>query len=225
MPYYPHGNIARMSLRPDQYHRAFRQLLIVLDYLHGRNVAHRDLKPENILVERLDPIHIVVSDFGLSREAIPGSLMTTFCGTRLYSAPDIFPYHDRGQSVQGYWVSVDIWSAGMIMFEWMYGLPDTVGMGSLSPDEYIVSWSQVILSAVREKDVKLPIDPVIDILKHMLVIDPQDRYQARDCLQQGWQNGLFKRTRSDGVIDIKDSDADDFVDKLSKPEGQTTPGC
>ncbi len=209
MPYYRHGNIESMSLLPWQYRSAFRQLLVVLDYLHSRNVAHRDLKPENILVERVDPLHIVISDFGLSREVVPDTLMTTFCGTRLYGAPDIFPSHRRRQSMQGYWVSVDIWSAGVIMLEWTYGRPTTRGMMRTPADVWIKFWSQTLVEEVRKRERENPRDPVMDILKHMLVLDPENRFQARDCLQQGCANGLFRRARSGDVIDAGDDDAPD----------------
>ena len=44
-----------------------RQLLGVLDFMHGRGVIHRDVKPENILLASRDPEDwtIKVSDFGL----------------------------------------------------------------------------------------------------------------------------------------------------------------
>ncbi|KJR89605.1 uncharacterized protein SPSK_06010 [Sporothrix schenckii 1099-18] len=209
MPYYPHGNMYKMSLRPDQHRSAFRQLLIVLDYLHMRNVAHRDLKPENILVERLDPIHIIVTDFGLSKEAVPGSLMTTFCCTWLYGAPDVFPSHRRAQSTQGYWLSVDIWSAGVMMLEWTYGLPSTRGMMRQMERVWIKFWSRTILNAVQKHDQDHPGDPVINLLKCMLVIDPQKRYKAFECLLRGCANGLFKMTRSGDIIDGDDDDPEE----------------
>lgn len=40
----------------------FAQVLLGLEYLHGKGVAHRDMKPENILISKGK---IKIADFGL----------------------------------------------------------------------------------------------------------------------------------------------------------------
>ena len=45
-----------------------RQLLIIVRYLHSRNIVHRDIKPENIMFETAErrSINIKLVDFGLA---------------------------------------------------------------------------------------------------------------------------------------------------------------
>merc|ERR1712176_444199 len=48
------------------------KLLDALKYLHSLGIVHRDLKPENILcLSETDDTEIVISDFGLSKFAMP----------------------------------------------------------------------------------------------------------------------------------------------------------
>jgi len=44
------------------------ELVLAVDYLHKMNVIYRDLKPENILIS--NDGHIILADFGLSKEGI-----------------------------------------------------------------------------------------------------------------------------------------------------------
>jgi len=99
------------------------QGLSALADLHGRKpqIVHRDLKPGNILIWRRNPLHIKFADFGLSKE---GTSLKTICGTRTYLAPEVA----RAASVprkqrEKYKSAVDLWSFGLIILKYAYGLP------------------------------------------------------------------------------------------------------
>ncbi len=47
------------------------------------------------------------------------ALLKTFCGSYKYAAPEVFPGIDTGHGAL-----VDIWSLGIIVFEWIYGIPN-----------------------------------------------------------------------------------------------------
>jgi serine/threonine protein kinase len=67
-----------------------RQVLGALQYLHDNNIVHRDMKPDNILVRRLDPLEVVLCDFGLSKLCVCEAGMFTPAGPGInYMAPDI----------------------------------------------------------------------------------------------------------------------------------------
>ena len=95
----------------------FGQLLEGLAHLHSKHIVHRDLKPENVMVTSSNTIKI--ADFGLATmlervnfsgySVVQGSMqeyMATFCGTKLYMAPEVYEQH--------YTKKADIFSFGLI---------------------------------------------------------------------------------------------------------------
>ena len=101
MEYIPNGDMAPYIHKENWLGEAnlqsiTKQLLHALSYLHYNGIVHRDIKPENILVHSNDPWIVKLSDFGLSKTLDEeNGAMTTFCGTLLYCAPEVYPDYDQ----------------------------------------------------------------------------------------------------------------------------------
>ncbi|KAL9592758.1 MAG: hypothetical protein Q9179_006399 [Wetmoreana sp. 5 TL-2023] len=135
-----------------------------LAYLHKKQLAHRDIKPGNILVETRRPFKMKFSDFGLAKNA---SELATCCGSHLYAAPEIF----QGKP---YTAAVDVWSLGVVVYQYVYGLPEA--KGQFSPDR----WFKKLMKSIVEWDA----DRMIDFLStRMLKMDHRERSSADDCHQ------------------------------------------
>jgi len=92
------------------------EIISGVEYLHKHGVIYRDLKPENLLLNAQG--HIVMTDFGLSKEGLYEKTATTqtFCGTPECLAPEIIQGKD-------YTKAIDWWSVGTLIYEMLTGLP------------------------------------------------------------------------------------------------------
>jgi serine/threonine protein kinase len=43
-----------------------KQAIAALLHLHSLGILHRDLRAANVLIDSLDPLHVMVADFGVS---------------------------------------------------------------------------------------------------------------------------------------------------------------
>ena len=126
------------------------QLSSALEYLHNRNpsIGHRDIKPENILVVKraVDGIYVKFADFGLSKAA---DILTTFCGTLEWAAPEIYLKAAGSVSAanETYSVAVHIWSLGVVVAWLECGLPVYEEQWATNT----VAWIHAVQSHVKDK--------------------------------------------------------------------------
>ncbi len=180
LEYLPLGNLEvqhqQRNISDDEVLTILHQSLSALTYLHEQtpSVVHQDIKPQNMLVQSRDPLHIKLADFGLSRAS---DYLSTLCGTQTYLAPEIARYWgSNGPQVVEYVKAVDIWSLGVVAFEYAYGLPDRA-------NDIGLPWCEKIIGALEDWDS----DDLTVLLSTMIVMDPNMREPARKCLHRAAQ--------------------------------------
>lgn len=209
MAYHPHGNMVDADIvDEDKYITAFGQVLDGLCHLHKKGLAHRDLKPENFLVETKPLFKVIIADFGMANIASDVALLQTFCGSLRYAAPEVFPSFSSGHGPL-----VDIWSLGVIILEWMYGVPNIPDAPKPNKKcaevparewcDWLSLWTRRLLNRLKDQED----DKLTPILLHMIKVKVEKRWPALWCLTQGFRNALFKRRTADGLVAcMRDSD-------------------
>lgn len=151
-----------------------RDLALALDYCHVKHVIHRDIKPENLLLGAHSEIKI--ADFGWSVHA-PTSRRNTLCGTLDYLPPEMVEGRDHDEKV-------DIWSLGVLLFEFLYGCPPFEAEGHSATYRRI---SRVDLRFPQRPEVS---EDAKDLIRRLLVKDPNQRMALRDIPKHPWVQRL-----------------------------------
>ena len=167
--------------------KIFQQIISSLEYLHKNNICHRDIKPENILLtEKLDA---KLTDFGLSRYFKKNELLNSSCGSPIYAAPEML----EGKSYDG--TKIDIWSLGISLYTMVCGeLPFVVD------DENDI---YILMDKIIKGNYNIPeflSDECKDLIKNMLVTDPDKRITLEQIKNHKWVNKFnFNYMKSPGI--------------------------
>ncbi|CAJ2676494.1 unnamed protein product [Trifolium pratense] len=165
-----------------------RQIVTVVHNCHTMGVMHRDLKPENFLFLGKDENSpLKATDFGLSVFFKPGDVFRDLVGSAYYVAPEVLR--------RSYGPETDIWSAGIILYILLSGVPpfwaenekgifDAILRGHI--DFASEPWPSISSSAK-------------DLVKKMLRDDPKERLSAVEVLNHPWM-------RVDGDVSDKPLD-------------------
>lgn len=145
----------------------YNQIFKGLQYLSEHNILHRDMKPHNILIHNGI---IKISDFGFAKSFEKNELITTFCGSPLYMAPEIIKnreYNDKS----------DIWSLGVIIYELFAKKHPYYTDSRLSLWNKIKDGITIDYSLIDNPD-------IVSILQSMLIENPTTRIQWVELFQQ-----------------------------------------
>ncbi|KAI9108485.1 hypothetical protein K1719_020676 [Acacia pycnantha] len=152
-----------------------RQIVTVVHSCHSMGVFHRDLKPENFLfLSKDDNSPLKATDFGLSVFFKPGDVFGDLVGSAYYVAPEVLR--------RSYGPEADIWSAGVILYILLSGVPpfwaeneqgifDAILRGHI--DFVSKPWPSISSSAK-------------DLVRKMMRADPRERISAVDVLNHPW---------------------------------------
>ncbi|RMB93735.1 hypothetical protein DUI87_29827 [Hirundo rustica rustica] len=181
------------------------QLLKATKFIHSGNVIHRDQKPSNVLLD--GQCCVKLCDFGLARslcqlsEDQPSPALTEYVATRWYRAPEIL------LASRNYTKGVDMWSIGCILGEMLLGKPLFPGTSTMnqieqilrvipapSPEDILALQSEYKASVINHMTSRQRVAfeeifpsstplPALDLLKKLLVFNPDKRLTAEEALQ------------------------------------------
>ncbi|KAL5701368.1 non-specific serine/threonine protein kinase [Ranunculus cassubicifolius] len=138
-------------------------------------VMHRDLKPENFLLLTKDEgATLKATDFGLSVFIEEGKVYRDIVGSAYYVAPEVLR--------RSYGKEIDIWSAGVILYILLSGVPP-----------FWAETEKGIFDAILQGDIDFESAPwpaisrsAKDLVRKMLTQDPRKRITSAQVLEHPW---------------------------------------
>ncbi|KAH9651748.1 calcium-dependent protein kinase 33 [Citrus sinensis] len=153
----------------------FRVIMNVVNVCHSKGVMHRDLKPENFLFTTGDENAVLkAADFGLSVFIEERKAYDEIVGSPYYMAPEVLK--------RSYGKEADIWSAGVILYILLCGVPP-----------FWAETEQGVALAILKGEIDFQRDPfpsisssAIELVRRMLTLDPKRRITAAQVLEHPW---------------------------------------
>eukprot|EP01114_Cavostelium_apophysatum_P013963 TRINITY_DN3494_c0_g1_i1.p1 TRINITY_DN3494_c0_g1~~TRINITY_DN3494_c0_g1_i1.p1 ORF type:complete len:250 (-),score=79.61 TRINITY_DN3494_c0_g1_i1:223-972(-) len=153
----------------------FHDVVCGLEYLHSHQIIHRDIKPENLLVTAEGSVKI--SDLGVALQVVTKGdqkdLKKTV-GSPIFLPPELC----ASESARVIGSALDIWSLGVTLYFFTFGVPPFNGDTEMQ-----------LYENIRTKKVTFPrkVDPALqDLLKKLLHKDPKHRITVREIKKHPW---------------------------------------
>lgn len=164
MAYYRHGawrtQMQHGALHEGALNELVRALAPSLAAIHAAGLIHRDVKPENILVAQLEPLQLLLTDFGSASVLDATQRFTGNARTLPYAAPE---------SLSGVIdTKADYWAFGMIVLECALGVHPFANLSEAVIMHHL-STRSMDLSGV-------PMPAIRKLLRGLLLRDPALRW-------------------------------------------------
>ncbi|EER93237.1 hypothetical protein BDA96_01G046200 [Sorghum bicolor] len=152
-----------------------RTIVEVVQMCHRHGVMHRDLKPENFLyANKKESSPLKAIDFGLSVFFRPGERFSEIVGSPYYMAPEVLK--------RNYGPEVDVWSAGVILYILLCGVPPFWAETEQGVAQAII---RSVVDFKREPWPRVS-EPAKDLVRRMLDPNPLTRFTAAQVLEHPW---------------------------------------
>lgn len=148
--------------------------------LHRVGICHRDLKPENCVLDANGVLKII--DFGLAARFEEKTMLSDFCGSLDYVAPEIL----FRQSYRG--PDVDVWACGTVLFEMVVGeVPFVIKDSENQNGCNIFKFPEALVGEAH-----LSVG-CTEVLRHVLCVDPEKRLKLYAVFDSAWmvENHVF----------------------------------
>ncbi|GLU12294.1 hypothetical protein SLE2022_289870 [Rubroshorea leprosula] len=158
-----------------------RTVAEVVKMCHENGVMHRDLKPENFLfANKKEHSPLKVIDFGLSVFFKPGERFSEIVGSPYYMAPEVLK--------RNYGPEVDIWSAGVILYILLCGVPP---FWAETEQGVALAILRGVIDFKREPWPQIS-ESAKSLVRQMLEPDPKRRLTAHQVLEHPWLQNAKK---------------------------------
>lgn len=147
----------------------FYQLCSSLKHLHQMGIIHRDIKDENIIIDRNYSVKLI--DFGSSAFIRDGPFKV-FLGTLEYASPEVLD----GSLYEG--KKQDIWAIGVLLFTLIF------------KENPFLQVDEILEAKVNFPTHTEVSDSCIELIKMILVEEPNDRPEIEEILNHEWLRGF-----------------------------------
>ncbi|KAM7269590.1 hypothetical protein ACFE04_025087 [Oxalis oulophora] len=151
-----------------------KQIVTGMAHFHRFGIVHRDIKPENVLFDESNRIKI--ADFGSAEWLSEGQgTAIGVVGTPYYVAPEVVMGREYNEKV-------DVWSAGVVLYTMLAGIPPFYGETATE-----------IFEAVLRGNLRFPSKhfrnvsrEAKDLMRKMICRDVSRRLSAEQVLRYPW---------------------------------------
>ena len=188
MDYLPNGDLIEKIIKQKRFKEEealniFSQLVDALYYMHKNDICHRDIRTEKILFDQNNKPKLV--GFSYSSFYTQGKKIRDNYGSLCYACPEIIQNEFYNPEL------ADVWSLGVVLYVMICGYLPFSEDDDDKNKELIINGEFDFPPEISNK--------VKDLIKHMLDINPNKRYNFQRIIKHPWFKPYNENSLTCGV--------------------------